>query len=74
MPKQTAQEVFAISIKNLPPSEKLRLAALILEDLTKTSTILVEESDEWSEEDMRDLVAYSTSYAGKSYPEEDSIA
>ena len=69
----TAQEVYASTIKDLPPTEQLRLAALILSELTRANRIVIEQRDEWSEEDVHDLVAYSTRYANNAYPEEDEI-
>jgi hypothetical protein len=69
----TAQEIYTSSVKDLPPSERLRLAALILDDLAGKDTVLVERRDDWSDEDMRDLAAYSMRYATSSYPEEDTI-
>jgi hypothetical protein len=33
----TAQEVFTETVRDLPPSERLRLAALILQDLAQSS-------------------------------------
>ena len=73
MRASTAQEIYASTIQGLPPSEQLMLAALILEALTKANTILIEQRDEWSEEDVNDLVAYSTSHANDAYQEEDDI-
>ena len=70
----TAQEIYNSNVKDLPPSERLRLAALILQELAKGNTVLVEQRDDWSDEDVRDLLAYSASYAAKSYPEDDTVA
>jgi hypothetical protein len=74
MSARTAQEIYQSSVKNLPPSERLRLAALILQELAQANTVLVERKDDWSEEDVRDLLAYSASYAANSYPEDDTLA
>lgn len=74
MPAHSAQEIYTSTVRDLPLTEQLRLAALILEELTKANSILIEQRDEWSEEDMKDLTAYSTSYANSAYPEEDEIA
>jgi hypothetical protein len=74
MSAPTAQEIYDSSVKNLPLSERLRLAALILQELAKGNTVLVEQRYDWSDEDVRDLLAYSTSYAAKSYPEDDTVA
>ncbi|MEX2140387.1 MAG: hypothetical protein WD894_14075 [Pirellulales bacterium] len=55
----TAQEVFASAVLGLAPQERLRLAALILEDLTAKSNGGVDWSDSWSDEDIADMSAFS---------------
>jgi len=67
----TAQEIYISTIRNLPPAERLRLAALILDELTKSGEELADSSDIWSDEDMHDLAAFSLSHASASYPEEE---
>jgi hypothetical protein len=69
----TAQEVFTETVRTLPPTERLRLAALILQDLAQAEVAVVESSDTWSEQDQRDLTAFSLQYATKLYPEEDEL-
>ena len=54
-----AEQLYADRIRGLPPKERLQLAALIIEDLANAS----EFDDAWSEEDMRDLAAFSLSVA-----------
>jgi len=56
----TAQEVFNAEVRGLPPGERLRLAALILDDLTETSSGL-DVNDAWSDEDIRDVTVFSLS-------------
>jgi hypothetical protein len=70
----TAQQVFETSVRRLPASERLRLATLILDELTATSADALDYSDTWTEEDVRDLAAFSSSYAASLYPEEEEIA
>jgi hypothetical protein len=55
----TAQEVFASAVVGLAPRERLRLATLILEDLTATGGEKAEWSDSWSDEDIDDMRAFS---------------
>lgn len=69
----TAQEVFAETVQALPPTERLRLAALILQDLAHSDVAVVDTSGEWSDQDQRDLTAFSLQYASKLYPEEDEL-
>lgn len=54
-PKQLYEE----SIRALPPKQRLQLAAMILDDLASAA----EFDDAWTEEDMRDLAAFSLSLA-----------
>ena len=69
----TAQEVFTDTVRALPPTERLRLAALILEDLAQAEMIVVDSSSLWNEQDQRDLTAFSLQYAAEIYPEEDEL-
>lgn len=70
----TAQEVFTETVRALPPTERLRLAALILQDLAQADMAVVDTSSVWSEQDQSDLTAFSLQYAAKLYPEEDELA
>ena len=69
----TAQEVFTETVRALPLTERLRLAALILQDLAQSEVTVIESGDVWSEQDQHDLTAFSLHYAAKLYPEEDEI-
>jgi len=69
----TAQDVFAETVRTLPPSERLRLAALILQDLAQSDAALLDKSDMWSERDQRDLTTVSLKYAAELYPEEQEL-
>jgi hypothetical protein len=69
----TAQEVFTETVRALPPTERLRLAALILQDLAQADMTVVDTSSVWSEQDQSDLTAFSLQYADKLYPEEDEL-
>ena len=57
----TAKEIYAETIRDLPSSERLRLATLILEDLAESAAPALDYSDAWTEED---LVAFSQRNAG----------
>ncbi|MGH8565801.1 MAG: hypothetical protein ACREXW_17595 [Gammaproteobacteria bacterium] len=69
----SAQEVFAETVRALPPSERLRLAALILQDLAQSEVPMVDRSDTWSEQDRHDLTTFSLQYAAELYPEDDEL-
>jgi hypothetical protein len=66
----TAQQLYVSEVSVLPASEQLRLATLILEGLTESAAAVLDFSDHWSDEDMRDLVAFSLRHAGKTVGEE----
>jgi hypothetical protein len=65
----SAEELYEQVVKPLPPSERLKIATMILNDIPPQS--VVNYSDEWSEEDTRDLTAHSLGYAAESFGEED---
>ena len=54
-----AKDIYSDTVRHLPPKERLRLAAMILDDLA----IAAEFSDTWSEQDAQDLAAFSLSYS-----------
>ena len=53
----TISEVYNNTVKPLPVADRLRLAALILNDIPRTS--IVDESSEWSDEDLADFAAHA---------------
>ena len=69
MMKTTAEEVYSQVVKTLPPSERFKLATMILNDIPPRA--VVDYSEEWTEEDMRDLTIYSLRYAAQSFGEEE---
>ena len=70
--QSTAEEVYVQVVKPLPPSERLKLATMILNDIPPQS--VVDYSEEWSEEDMRDFSAASWRYALQQVEEEEADA
>jgi len=69
----TAQDVFTETVRALPPTERLRLASLILNDLAQTNLAIVEVADTWNEEDQNDLTAFSLRYAAAVYREDEEL-
>jgi hypothetical protein len=65
----TAQEIYIQIIRTLPPTERLRLATLILNDLSQENVAVVEPSDTWTEEDCLDVTTFSLQYATTLFPE-----
>ncbi len=69
----TAQEIFARDVRELPPAERLRLASLILQDLTQPGVAVVEVGEDWSEQDQQDLTAFSLEHANRIYLEDQDL-
>ena len=69
----TAQQIYESNIRQMTASERLRLATLILDDLTAQSADVLDYSDSWSDEDVQDLAAFSALYAASAYPEDEPI-
>ena len=59
---QSVQQIYRNIIDTLKPSERLRLAALILNDLTQQDIAVIDNSDAWSEQDQLELAAFSLQY------------
>jgi hypothetical protein len=69
----TALELFDGSVRRLPPFERLRLAALILDDLARNQATFLDSGAAWSTQDMSDLTTYSLEYAASIYPEAEEL-
>jgi len=68
MARRTAEEVYGQVVKSLPISDRFKLAMLILNDIPPQA--VVDYSEEWTEEDMRDATLYSFRRAAWSFGEE----
>jgi hypothetical protein len=68
----TIEQLYSERIRPLPPSDRLRLATLILEGIPPQS--VVDYSDEWNDEDLRDLSRASLLHADESSGEHDDDA
>ncbi len=69
----TIQEVYARVLSTLSPTERLRLATLILNDLVQKNLSVVDESETWTEEDKLDVTAFSLQYAATIFPENEEM-
>ncbi len=69
----TAQEVFACDVHDLPLAERLRLALLILQEVTQSGVTIVEQSERWSEQETQDIAAFSLQHASRIYPEAEDL-
>jgi hypothetical protein len=59
----SARELYNSTIRKLSPIERLRLATMILDELTASQGEGLDISDEWSDEDIRDMTAFSMKHA-----------
>jgi hypothetical protein len=55
----SARDIYDKTIRPLPPMERLRIATLILDDLSASGGKGLDLRDDWSDEDVADLLAYS---------------
>ncbi|WP_373526823.1 hypothetical protein [Nostoc sp.] len=65
----TAQEIYSQVVCNLSPTERLRLATLILNELVEQNLSIIDQSDTWTEQDQLDLASFSLEYAASIFPE-----
>jgi hypothetical protein len=61
------QELYESRIRPLVPAERLQLARLILDDLTPPGSA-IDVSDEWGDDDVADVAAYSARHGDESTP------
>ena len=59
------QDLYDTRVRPMVPAERLQLARLILNDLAGSETS-VDISDEWGDDDVADVAAFSTQHAGRS--------
>jgi hypothetical protein len=70
----SARELYEKNIRQLPALERLRLATLILDELTAANGAGLDVCDEWTDEDISELAAYSLKHGASAAPAEDSDA
>ncbi|MBW4420451.1 MAG: hypothetical protein KME13_14655 [Myxacorys californica WJT36-NPBG1] len=69
----TAQEIYDQLIRALPPTERLRLATLILNELVQQNSSIIDQQDDWTEQDQTDVVSFSLQYAASLFPDEEVV-
>jgi hypothetical protein len=67
----TIERIYNESVKPLAPSERFRLATLILSEIPPQS--VVDIRDAWDEEDMRGISAYSARLFTAEIPEKGDL-
>jgi ribose 5-phosphate isomerase RpiB len=71
---RTVQEIYQNIVAILPLSDRLRMAALILNDLTQQNVAVIDVNDTWTEQDQLDLTSFSLQYANSVFPNEEDMA
>ncbi|HBK99527.1 MAG TPA: hypothetical protein DD001_20495 [Microcoleaceae bacterium UBA10368] len=69
----TVREVYDRVLSTLSPTDRLRLATLILNDLVQQNLSIVDESETWNEEDQLDVTTFSLQYAAALFPENEEM-
>jgi predicted aminopeptidase len=69
----TVREVYDRVLSTLSPTDRLRLATLILNDLVQQNLSIVDESETWNEEDKIDVTTFSLQYAAALFPENEEM-
>ncbi|MHC5610789.1 MAG: hypothetical protein ACYTXA_07170 [Nostoc sp.] len=64
----TAQEIYSQVVCNLSPTERLRLATLILNELVEQNLSIIDQNDTWTEHDQLDLASFSLSLRSFNFP------
>lgn len=67
----SAQEVYIQIVRTLTPTERLRLATLILNDLVEQDSSVIDRSDCWTDRDIVDVNNFSLQYAATLFPEDE---
>jgi hypothetical protein len=70
---KTIQEIYQNIVATLPLSDRLRLAALILNDLTQQNVAVIDASNNWTEQDQLELTSFSLQYANSLFPDEEEM-
>ncbi len=75
MPKNesTIQEIYQNISNTLSPGDRLRLAALILNDLTESNVAVIDTGNTWTEQDLTEVTNFSLQYAANLFPDTEEI-
>ncbi len=68
----STREIYEKTIRQLPAMDRLRLATMILDDLTESKGAGLDISDEWSDEDIADLTAFAMKRADQTVSDEEN--
>ncbi|MCM0592238.1 MAG: hypothetical protein HEQ35_25350 [Gloeotrichia echinulata IR180] len=70
----SAQEIYTEVISKLSPTERLRLANLILNDLVEQNLSVIDYSDTWTDEDQLDLASFCLQHAASIFPDSEETS
>ena len=66
-------EIYQNIVGTLSVSDRLRLAAMILNDISQQNIAVVDESNTWTEQDRLDITAFSLQYATNLFDDNEEI-
>jgi hypothetical protein len=69
----TAKQVYNEVIRSLSPTEQLRLATLILNQLVQVDSLEIDQSDSWTDLDRMDVINFSLQQAAYLFTDEEVI-
>ncbi|MGK7894071.1 MAG: hypothetical protein AB4372_10710 [Xenococcus sp. (in: cyanobacteria)] len=70
---QAIQDIYQKVISPLSVSDRIQLAALILNSITEKNIEVIESSDTWTEQDLIDITSFSLQHAASLYSDEEEI-
>jgi hypothetical protein len=70
---KTIQEIYQNIVATLPLSDRLRLAALILNDLIQQNVAVIDASNTWTKQDQLELTSFSLQHANNLFPDEEEM-
>jgi hypothetical protein len=66
-------EIYQNIVGTLSVSDRLRLAAMILNDISQQNIAIVDESNTWTEQDRLDITVFSLQYAANLFADNEEI-
>lgn len=70
---ETIKEIYQNIVATLPSSDRLRLAALILNDMTQQNVAVIDASNTWTEQDQLELTSFSLQYVNNLFPDDEEM-
>lgn len=66
-------EAYQYVTDKLSLNDRLRLATLLLNDVTKVEVAIVDKSDSWNVQDQKDVSAFALSYAADIFSDSEDL-